>query len=205
MSEKKNRLPTILLTFFFTALFLLLLFAGGAYWLAPKFPEISGVKPTPRPKTFSPISATEIVQIEFVESTRQVEYPAQYFSNLTPTYSFSRSLTVTFINDGRAKKEMYQSESRLGVGTNNQIEKHTGEIAPGKFAELARAFIENDFLGEEDSKTSTYSPKYQTLKVVYASKVKSIQISDTGSRTPEAEAMLRAFKQLENSIEWQKK
>jgi len=202
--QTKSRLPTILITSFFAALFLIALFAGGAYWFINKFPEISGVRPTPRPKIVSPISATEIVQVEYTESTNRIEYPAQYFSNLTPINSFFRSLTVTFINDGRAKKAMYQREITNRVGTPERVERHTGAIAPEKFVELARVLIENDFLGEEDSKTSTYSPTNHTLTVVYVSKSKSIQISDSGSHSPEAEAMMQAFRRLENSVEWQK-
>jgi hypothetical protein len=141
--------------------------------------------------------------VEFSELTSQSTSAAQYFGNVNPNNHVTRSSTITFVSEGRAEKLTSQNTIANGEKTPG-LEKQKGTISPENFAELARVLIENDFLGEEDSKTSTSLPIKYTLTVVYSSKVKKIQTSNSGKDTPEAEAMLRAFKRLESSVVWQK-
>ncbi|MCY7347782.1 MAG: hypothetical protein LH614_16410 [Pyrinomonadaceae bacterium] len=48
MNDTKSRLPTILATSFFTALFLILLFAGGAYWFVSRSYNTSSIVQPPK-------------------------------------------------------------------------------------------------------------------------------------------------------------
>jgi len=213
MSENKINLPTILLTSFFTALFLLLLFAGGVYWFInhratndfpAEPPKDHQTKPTPRVKKPSSIAASEITRVEFSELTsRSNSTAALVFGNVNPNNHVTRSTTISFNSDGRAEKQTSQNTVANGERT-PALETQTGTIPVEKFTELAQVLIENDFPGEEDSKTSTSLPIQYTLTIIYSSKVKKIQTSNSGKDTPEAEAMLRAFKRLENSISWKK-
>lgn len=211
----KSPLRTILLTSFFTALFLILIFAGGAYWLisqssdlplidrTAKSPENKNPKPTPRHKKQSPISASEITKVELHESISKTRASAaQYFGNVNPANFVSRSTTVSFSGDGTAVKVIGESGAINGIPVSPTPQKSTGAITREKFAELARVFVENDFLGEEDSKTSTSLPESYTLIVTHSAGEKKFKTSNTGNDTPEAEAMLRAFRSLETSVNW---
>jgi hypothetical protein len=59
-------------------------------------------------------------------------------------------------------------------------------------------------LGEENSKTPSSLPINYILTIAYSSGEKEIQTSNSGNNTPEAAAMLRAFKNLENQVDWKK-
>jgi predicted nucleic acid-binding Zn-ribbon protein len=214
--KTKSQLPIILITSFFTALFLLLLFAGGAYWLISQksinvipdnlpagSPKDSSAQPTPRPKTRSAVSASEITKIEFLESTTSTRASAaQFFGNVNPSNFTTRTTFVSFSADGKAIKATGESGILNGVQVSPTPQEYTGAITREKFAEVAQVFVENDFLGEADSKTSTSLPVSYTLRVAYSSGEKKIQTSNSGKDTPEAAAMLRAFKNLENQVNW---
>lgn len=211
--KTKSQLPTILLTSFFTALFLLLLFAGGVYWfinyrainILPAEPTTkeNQTKPTPRIKTRSPVAATEITSIEYSHSTSTKRANLkQFFGNVNPNNFVTRSGTVSFSRDGKAFKTDNESGTDNGVQVSTTPHRLTGSITPEQFATLAEVFVENDFLNEPDSKTSTSLPVNYTLTVFYSTGKKQFKLSNSGSDTPEAEAMLRAFKTLENSVVW---
>jgi hypothetical protein len=213
----KSKKRVIFAACFFALLSLPLLYLAGLYWFIIRQPEgTSGSsirmpdwnrpKPTPRPKTQSSVSPTEILQIEYTDSTYKAQYAGQYLSNYPLKNYFFRESKVTLINDGRAKKTFIQKEIVNLVGTPERSERYTGVFRPEEFAELARVFVENDFLGEEYSSTSAQSPVNQTITVVYLSsrRVRMFQAGDSGNDTPEAEAMLKAFKDLENKVDWQR-
>lgn len=200
---------------FFALLSLPLLYFGGLYWLVARqteepngysirLPDWNRPKPTPRAKKPASISASEITRIEYTDSKYQKpEYNMGYLSNYAMKNYFNRVSIVTLDDDGRATKYFLQQETVNGVGTPQRQERYVGALAPERFAELAGVFVENDFLGEEESNTSTVSPVNQKLTVFYSSqRSKSFQASNSGSNTPEAEAMLQAFKNLEKSVNW---
>ncbi len=202
---------------FFALLSLPLLCLGGLYWFVVHQSEESNgysigltdrirLKPTPRVKKPASISASEITRIEYTDSKYQKpEYNMGYLSNYAMKNYFNRVSTVSFDDDGRATKYFLQQETVNGVGTPQRQERHTGAFAPVRFAELAGVFVENDFLGEEESNTSTVSPVNQKLTVFYSSqRSKSFQAGNSATDTPEAEAMLKAFKEFENKIDWQR-
>ena len=201
--KTKNLLPVIFVAVSLTALLMIALFAGGVYWVINKSPV---VKPTPRTNNRTSISASEITRIEYTDSKYQKpEYATGYLSNYAMKNFFHRELIVTFDDDGRAMKYFLQQETVNGVGTPQRLERYSGAFAPERFAELAGVFVENDFTGEEESKTSTVSPVNQILTVFYSSqRSKSFQAGNSNSDTPEAEVMLKAFKELENKINWQR-
>jgi len=214
--KTRSQLPTILVTSFFTALFLILLFAGGVYWLInektinilPGNLPIESSKdiqatPTPRAKNRSSISAVEITKIEFSElTTRTRPSASQYFGNVNANNFTTRTSVISFSADGKAVKVVGESGAINGVQVSPTPQKYVGATTPEKFAELARVFVENDFLGEENSKTSTSLPINYTFNVAYSSGEKKFQTSNSGKDTPEAEAMLRAFKSLEKQVGW---
>jgi hypothetical protein len=201
--KTKNMWRVIFITFLLTAWLLIGLFAGGTYWFVNKSLV---VKPTPRSNNSTLISPEEILQIEYTDSTHKAQYAGQYFSNYALKNYFHRESHVTLIKDGRAKKTFVQREIFNGAGTPERSERYAGIFPPEKFAELARALVENDFIGEQESGTSTMSPVNQKLTVVYLSsrRVKAFQAGDSASDTPEAEAMLKSFKELENKVDWQR-
>ena len=214
--QAKSALPTILLTSFFTALFLFLLLAGGAFWFVnqdeinvpPANPPIepskdNQTKPTPRVKTRSPVAATEITRIEFSHSNSTTRASAaQFFGNVNPNNFKTRSGNVSFSRDGKAVKFNNEESKINGVQVSTTPHLLTGSVTPEQFATLAEVFVENDFLNEPDSKTSTSLPINYTLTVFYSTGKEQIKTSNSGSDTPEAEAMLQAFKSLENQVSW---
>ena len=214
--KAKSALPTILLTSFFTALFLFLLLAGGAFWIVnqkvinwvPLNPPIeqskdNQTKPTPRVKTRSPVAATEITRIEFSHSNSTTRASAaQFFGNVNPNNFKTRSGNVSFSRDGKAVKFNNEESKINGVQVSTTPHLLTGSVTPEQFATLAEVFVENDFLNEPDSKTSTSLPIIYMLTVFYSTGKKQIKTSNSGNDTPEAEAMLRAFKNLENQVGW---
>jgi hypothetical protein len=217
MSETKNQLPTILLTSFFTVLFLLALFAGGAYWLVTRTTDIAPINapisspgnsiapPTPRAKSASPISVSEITKVQLTESNARSHSSAAHFlGNVNPNDFTVRTSVISFSADGKAVKVIGESGMLNGVQVSPTPQQYTGAVTREKFAELAQTLIENDFLGEEDSKTSTSLPATRVLGISYPAGVKTIQMSNTGNDTLEAEAMIRAFRDLENSVVWKK-
>lgn len=168
-----------------------------------QLPDLIRPKPTPRAKKSASISASEITRIEYTDSKRQkTEYAEQYFSNYAVKNYFLRESRVTLINDGRAMKTFIQNETVNRIRTPERSEKYAGAFSPEQFAELARVFVENDFLGEEDSNTPMSSPTSQELTVSYTRTFKRFQAGNSATDTPEAEAMLKAFKDLENEIDW---
>lgn len=211
--QVKNPLRTIILTSFFTALFLLLLFAGGVYWfinyrainILPTEPltKENQTKPPPRVKTRSAIAATEITSIEFSHSTLTMRASAaQFFGNVNPNNFVTRSGSVSFSRDGKALKTNNEGGTYNGVQVSTTPHLLSGNISSEQFATLAEVFVENDFLNEPDSKTSTSLPINYTLTVFYSTGKKQIKTSNSGNDTPEAEAMLKAFKVLENQVSW---
>jgi hypothetical protein len=210
--KTKNALPTILLTSFFTALFLFLLLAGGTYWFVnqkvinwvPIEPsKVNQTKPTPRVKTRSAVAATEITSIEFSHLTSTTRASAaQFFGNVNPNNHTTRSGSVSFSRDGKAVKINNQLSNINGVQVSTTPNLLTGRVTSEQFATLAEVFVENDFLNEPDSKTSTSLPINYTLTIFYSTGKKQIKTSNSGSDTPEAEAMLQAFKNLENQVSW---
>ena len=215
--KSKSPLPTILLTSFLTALFLFLLLAGGAYWFVnkstgtssidqpAKSPADKNLKPTPRTKNRSSVSASEITKVEFREDrTSTRASAAQFFGNVNPANFVSRSTTVSFSADGSATKVIGESGAMNGIPVSPTPQKYSGATTRDKFVELAQILVENDFLGENDSKTSTSLPIKFVLTVAYSSGEKTIQTSNSGNDTPEVDAMLKAFRNLENSIAWRK-
>lgn len=211
----KSQLPTILATSFLTALFLFLLLAGGAFWwfrsieminvLPAESHKDSQTKPTPRVKNPSLISASEITKIQFSESKQSTQTaPVQYFGNVNTNNYLSTSEVVSFSSDGTAVKISTRISTINGVRSPETIEKYSGSITREKFLELAQIFVENDFLGEEDSKTSTSLPINYTLNIIYSGGEKKFKTSNSGDDTPEADAMLKAFKSLARSVNWQK-
>lgn len=211
--KTKSALPTILLTSFFTALFLFLLLAGGVYWLinyrainifqAEPSPKVNQTKPPPRLKTRSPVAASEITSIEYTHSNSTTRASAaQFFGNVNPNNFTTRSGSVSFSRDGKADKSNNELSNIDGVQVSTTPHLLTGNITSEQFATLAEVFVENDFLNEPDSKTSTSLPINYTLTVFYSTGKKQIKTSNSGNDTPEAEAMLQAFKNLENQVGW---
>lgn len=213
----KTKKRLVYAAIFLFLLSLPLLFFGGLYWVVVRQSERSAdysirppdrirPKPTARPKKNASISASEITRIEYADTKhRKPEYAGAYLSNYALKNSFHRESVVSFDDDGRATKFFLQQETVNGVGTPQRLERHTGAFAPEQFAELAEFFAENDFTGEEESNTSTVSPINQKLTVFYsAQQSKSFQAGISDSDTPEAAAMLKAFRELENKINWQR-
>ncbi len=210
--KSNSPLPTILLTSFFTALFLLVLFAGGVYWfinqktinVIPDEPaKVNQTKPTPRAKKQSSIGASEITRIQYSYSTMSTRASVKYFfGNVNPNNFVTRSGSVSFSRDGEAVKINNQSSNIEGVQVPTTPQRLTGKVTPEQFSTLAEVFVENDFLNEPDSKTSTSLPLNYTLTVFYSTGKKEFKTSNSGSDTPEAEAMLKAFQRLENSVVW---
>lgn len=216
-AKTKSSLPTILVTSFFTSFFLIALFAGGAYWFINRSPVTSSIsnsiqnadspvpKLTPRRKNRSAISAPEITKIESSETaTTTRASAAQYFGNVNPNNFTTRTSTVSLFADGKAVKVVGESGTMNGVQMSPTPQQYTGAITREKFAELAQILVENDFLGEEDSKTSTSLPVSYTLTISYSSGEKKIKMSNSGKDTPEADAMRQAVKNAENSVGWKK-
>ncbi len=216
--KTKSQFPTILATSFITALFLILLFAGGTYWFINrsdgissiakpiKSPENANPKPTPRTKSRSSISASEITKVGFSESIHNsLTTPALLlFGNINTSNYSHRSGAVIFSADGTASRVINKTQTVSGTPMPEIIEKYNGSINAEQFAKLAQAVVENDFLNEEDSKTSTSLPINYTLTISYNSGEKIIKTSNTGKDTPEVDAILKAFKDLQNQIGWKK-
>lgn len=215
--KTKGSLRTIILTSFFTALFLFVLMAGGAYWFVKNSASIlpenkpiasspdSNPKLLPRVKKQSAIAASEITKVEFIESSSASNSgAAMYFGNVNVNNYTSRASAVRFLSDGAASKTLSRTATVSGVRMPDNIEQYTGAFAPEKFATLAQVLVEEDFTGEEDSKTSTSLPISCLLKITYSSGEKQIKTSNSGKNTPEVEAILAAFKILENSVSWKR-
>lgn len=212
MSENKSHLPTILLTSFFTALFLLLLFAGGVYWFVnhqatnvfPAEPtKDNQTKPAPRAKKPSSIAASEISRIEFSHSTSSTQASVKrFFGNVNPNNFVTRTGNISFSRDGKALKTNNEGGTSDGVQVSTTPNILIGNLTSEQFSTLAEVFVANDFLNEPDSKTSTSLPINYTLTVFYSTGKKQFTTSNSGNDTPEAAAMLRAFKSLENQISW---
>lgn len=219
-SPKAKSSSPFLLTGVFAALFLLVLLSFGAYWFINQklvnIPPDNGQTgspgneqsvPTPRSKTRSSISVSDITTIEFYRSTSTTRTASatQFLGNVNPDNFVTRDVSVSFSADGKAIKVTSETGTVNGAQVSATPQRYIAAITREQFATLAEAFAANDFTGEPDSKTSTSLPTKFTLTVKYSSGEKKFQTSNSGKDTPEAAAMLRAFQSLENQIVWKER
>jgi transcription initiation factor TFIIIB Brf1 subunit/transcription initiation factor TFIIB len=211
-------LPAIILTSFFTALFLIVLFAAGLYFYFPprasetsesnpsktSSPDKTASRPTPRQKSVSSLSVSEITDIELSE----IRYGSsvKYFQSQANRIINNMTITsnqIRFSADGTASKVSNKVEyDAAGRQKPEQTTKYKGAISREQFIRLAQVAVENDFLHEEDSKEIISDSNIYTLKIIYTGGEKRIAASNIDKDTPEVAAILQAFRNLRNQTDW---
>lgn len=217
--SRNSNLSTILLTSFATAAFLTVMFAGALYiYFAradrqapisdaaqPALTPKTDASRTPRKKSASPVSAAEITSVEFSAFeylSPRANYPSGIQANRTTAYSNHSTTKTVFAADGTALKSStvvtYDAENKKSERT-TRLE---GTPAKEQFVRLAEVLVENDFLNEPDSREIITDSNSYALKITYVGGEKKIATSNVGRDTLETAAILRAFRELQNRVEW---
>ena len=186
-------ISSILTALFFT--FILAAAAGLHFYSSHQsaFAE-DAAKPAetpPRRKLENSVSASGITKITY--STWE------HKGLLSSGDGYVSSVQIVFMSDGTAAKTTstdYDASSRT-----DKTHVARAAITAEQFKRLAEAVAANDFFHEADS-ANIRSEAGVTLTVSYSGGEKSVKTSNTGEDTPEVEAILRAFADLENQINW---
>lgn len=126
---------------------------------------------------------------------------AKNLSTTTTSVEFSKDGTVVKISDKLENDEK-------GAEKNRQKIEYTGTIAQDQFARLAEVLVENDFFNRQDSRETVSDANNYNLKITYSfingDGIKRIETNNNGKDTPEIEAILQAFVNLQNQVVWKR-
>ena len=193
--NRRSSLKTIILTAFFTAVFLLA-GAGIVYYVYSYRPngEI-GANPArvSRTKPASAVAASEITKVEYVQWSHSGSLSSGDGRVVSNTISFSRDLSAA-----KTAENNYDS----GEADDRSV-KFDGKIDTGHFEKLAEILVARDFLNLPDS-PNRISESDAFLVVSYNGGEKKILTSNTGEDSPEVEDILRTLKAIELVVDWKK-
>lgn len=159
-------------------------------------------------KTPGSMAVSDIKKVQFNE----VLYGTSPKSSNVMSKMSAKNLTITttsveFSKDGTAVKisDILENDEK-GAEKNRQKIEYTGTIAQDQFARLAEVLIENDFFNRQDSRETVTDANNYNLKITYSGingdGIKRIETNNTGKDTPEIEAILQAFANLQNQVVW---
>jgi len=197
-SQPSSRLfLKIILTSLFTVAFLMAIFLIGLRYVrqaktnsVKRTPtEKSSVSPSPRQKSSSSVSASEITRVVFTSWRHEgpVSAPGgRVVSN-----------SIEFSSDGTALKN--ENAISYDDGRKQPPTLYQGVISKEQFEKLAKTLVENDFLNEPDS-TQTISESQKSLTITYTTGEKKIIMSNVGKDTLEVENILGVILGL--SFDW---
>lgn len=203
--KPKSNFSVILLTSLFTSLFILTLAASGFYMFFPRnLPEntvvqnnpandVKATKETPQTQPSS-VSITDIFEISYNYTGYQGIISGTEKSRSTTKFEGFQSNGTAFKFDGEIIYERGTKESE-------KMLKYRGLVTKEQFEELAKFFIEHDFLQAPDT-TELISVGNYRLKIKYTGGEKVIITSNSGKNTPQITAILAAFKNLQNRVEF---
>lgn len=196
-SQPNSRLLlTIILTSLFTAAFVATIFLVGSRYLPQSNSEekssTDSVKksPTPRQKSSSSISASEITKVVFNNWRHEGPVSAPGGRVVSDAVGFSS-------NGDAFKTETINYDD----GSRKEATEYKGSLTKEQFEKLAQIIVENDFLNEPDS-TQTITESQTSLTVIYTTGEKKIITGNIGKNTPEVENILRTITALRLSADW---
>jgi hypothetical protein len=209
--KQKSQLPAIFLTSILTSVFLLAILGIGWYLsyaekstaIQPNdrertvLPDKTDARPGPRVKQPGSISPSDISKVSFTEFRHE---------GLLTGSGQNRSVSnrIGFTAEGTGYKIDGETTYEAGKKVGEKTTSYKSTISKEQFEQLARILVENDFLNEADSKERITDYYDYTLTVTYSQGEKKIKTSNVNQDTPEIEAILHAFRNLQNQVSWQK-
>jgi hypothetical protein len=116
--------------------------------------------------------------------------------------SFTTTNSVSFSSDETARKSSGRINYDTGRKKGSDGKNHKAVISKSQFERLAQTLIENDFSNETDSSEYITDTTISTLIVTYSGNTKQIRTSNTGKDSAAVTEILKAFRALENDVNW---
>jgi len=196
-TSRKSSLRTIILTSFFTAVFLLagvgVVFYAYSVFQSDKSNGGISAKPTPAPlkNPVGAVPASEITKVEYVRWSHYGSMSSGDGRVVSNRIGFSRELTGFKIEEnnydsGDEKDRRVQFDTRIGTA---------------HFEKLAEIVAERDFMNLPDS-SNRISERDAYLVVSYKGGEKKILTSNTGADIPQIDEILRTLTAIELGVDW---